>query len=381
MAKQEAEAANVSKTRFFAAASHDLLQPLNAARLFVSALESRARAHPELQELTVRIDASMRAAEELLDDLLDVARLDSGVLKPDMSSFSIIELLEELRRQYAPLAQARQLRLSIVACQEVVRSDRVLLRRIIQNYLSNALRYTRSGGVVVGCRRRAGELEVVVYDTGPGIDEQLRLSMYAEFSRFEQASPWGERGLGLGLSICDRLARLMNHTLTFASCPGRGSAFGVRVTRDVKARGLKRIGPRRPAADPIGLRGLRVLCVDNDCSILDGMEALLGQWGVHVLKARSSAEAEQIYAESDIDAILADYHLGDGVDGIELLGRLRDGRAPAGNAALISADHGAELALLARTAGYPLLHKPLRPAALRALLSAFRRQPSRVSAA
>jgi PAS domain S-box-containing protein len=381
MAKQEAEAANVSKTRFFAAASHDLLQPLNAARLFVSALESRARAHPELQELTVRIDASMRAAEELLDDLLDVARLDSGVLKPDISSFAIFELLEELRRQYAPLAQARQLRLSIVACHEVVRSDRVLLRRIIQNYLSNALRYTKSGGVVVGCRRRAGELEVVVYDTGPGIDEQQRQSMYAEFSRCEQASPWGEKGLGLGLSICDRLARLMNHALTFASCPGRGSAFGVRVARDVKARGLKRIGPQRPAADPIGLRGLRVLCVDNDCSILDGMQALLGQWGVHVLKARSSAEAEQLYAETDIDAILADYHLGDGVDGIELLRRLRDGRVPATSAALISADHGAELALLARTAGYPLLHKPLRPAALRALLSAFRRQPNRVSAA
>jgi signal transduction histidine kinase len=381
MAKQEAEAANVSKTRFFAAASHDLLQPLNAARLFVSALESRARAHPELQELTVRIDASMRAAEELLDDLLDVARLDSGVLKPDMSSFPIVELLEELRRQYAPLAQARQLRLSIVACHEVVRSDRVLLRRIIQNYLSNALRYTKSGGVVVGCRRRAGELEVVVYDTGPGIDEQQRQSMYGEFSRCEQASPWGEKGLGLGLSICDRLARLMNHTLTFASCPGRGSAFGVRVARDLKARGLKRIGPQRPAADPIGLRGLRVLCVDNDCSILDGMQALLGQWGVHVLKARSSAEAEQLYADNEVDAILADYHLGDGVDGIELLRRLRDGRAPASSAALISADHGAELALLARTAGYPLLHKPLRPAALRALLSAFRRQPSRVSAA
>jgi CheY-like chemotaxis protein len=153
------------------------------------------------------------------------------------------------------------------------------------------------------------------------------------------------------------------------------------VAHDVKARGLKRIAPQRPAADPIGLRGLRVLCVDNDCSILDGMEALLGQWGVHVVKARSSAEAQQLYAESDIDAILADYHLGEGVDGIELLRRLRNGRAPVRSAALISADHGAELALLARTAGYPLLHKPLRPAALRALLSAFRRLPSRVSAA
>jgi CheY-like chemotaxis protein len=155
----------------------------------------------------------------------------------------------------------------------------------------------------------------------------------------------------------------------------------VRVARDVKARRGKRIGPQRVVADPIGLRGLRVLCVDNDCSILDGMEALLGQWGVQVLKARNSAEATQICAQSDIDAILADYHLGDGVDGIELLRRLRDSTFPGSAAALISADHGAEVALLARTAGYPLLHKPLRPAALRALLSAFRRQPSKVSAA
>jgi PAS domain S-box-containing protein len=381
VAKQEAETANVSKTRFFAAASHDLLQPLNAARLFVSALASRAGAHPELQELTVRIDASMRAAEELLDDLLDVARLDSGVLEPDITSFPIIELLEELRRQYAPLAHARNLRLSIVGCREVVRSDRVLLRRIIQNYLSNALRYTERGGVVVGCRRRDGELEVAVYDTGPGIDEQQRQRMYAEFSRCEQASPWGEKGLGLGLSICDRLARLMDHTLTFASCPGRGSAFGVRVARDVKARRARRNGTQRPAADPIGLRGLRVLCVDNDCSILDGMEALLGQWGVQVFKARNSAEAMQICAQADVDTILADYHLGDGVDGIALLRRVSESRYPVGSAALISADHGADLALIARTAGYPLLHKPLRPAVLRALLSAFRRLPSKVSAA
>jgi PAS domain S-box-containing protein len=381
LAKQEAEAANVSKTRFFAAASHDLLQPLNAARLFVSALESRARAHPELTELTIRIDASMRAAEELLEDLLDVARLDSGVLKPDISSFPIMDLLEELQRQYAPLARARDLRLSIVGCHEVVRSDRVLLRRIIQNYLSNALRYTQRGGVVLGCRRRAGELEVAVYDTGPGVAEDQRQSMYAEFSRCEQASPWGEKGLGLGLSICDRLARLMGHTLTFASCPGRGSAFGVRVARDVKARRAKRSGAHRPAADPIGLRGLRVLCVDNDCSILDGMEALLGQWGVQVMKARNSLEAVKVFAQVEVDALLADYHLGDGIDGIELLRRLRHARTPPPGAALISADHGAELALLARNAGYPLLHKPLRPAALRALLSAFRRHPSKVSAA
>jgi signal transduction histidine kinase len=381
LAKQEAEAANTSKTRFFAAASHDLLQPLNAARLFVSALESQARAHPELQELASRIDDSMRAAEELLNDLLDNARLDSGVLKPDISSFPIIDLLEELRRQYAPLAQARNLRLCIVGCREVVRSDRLLLRRIVQNYLSNALRYTERGGVVVGCRRRGGELEIVVYDTGPGIAVHRREEMYAEFSRLDHDSPWGEKGLGLGLSICDRLARLMNHTLSFASRPGRGSVFGVRVTRDVSARRPRSINARLPAPDPGDLRGVRVLCVDNDAAILDGMEALLGEWGVQVLKARTSADATLQCAQSGIDTILADYHLGDGVDGIELLRRLCKSRIPGIAAALISADHGADLVLAARNAGFPLLHKPLRPAALRALLCAFRLQARNVSAA
>jgi PAS domain S-box-containing protein len=381
LAKQEAEAANTSKTRFFAAASHDLLQPLNAARLFVSALESQARAHPELQELASRIDDSMRAAEELLNDLLDNARLDSGVLQADISSFPISDLLEELRRQYAPLAEARNLRLSIVGCREAVRSDRLLLRRIVQNYLSNALRYTERGGVVIGCRRRGGELEIAVYDTGPGIAAHRRQEMYAEFSRLDHDSPWGEKGLGLGLSICDRLARLMDHTLSFASQPGRGSVFGVRVTRDVGARRPRSISPRLPAPDPGDLHGVRVLCVDNDAAILNGMEALLAQWGVQVLKARNSTEASLLCAQPGVDTVLADYHLGDGVDGIELLRRLCKSRIPVIAGALISADHSADLVLAARNAGFPLLHKPLRPAALRALLSAFRLRARNVSAA
>ena len=372
LAKQEAEAANMSKTRFFAAASHDLLQPLNAARLFVSALEAQARAHPEFQELASRIDDSMRAAEELLDDLLDSARLDSGALKPDISSFPIVDLLEELYRQYAPLARARNLRLRVVGCREVVRSDRSLLRRIVQNYLSNGLRYTERGGVLLGCRRRGGEIEIAVYDTGPGIALHQRQAMYAEFSRLEHDSPWGERGLGLGLSICDRLAKLMQHSLSFTSHPGRGSMFGVRVLREVGARPPRSSARPAPMSDPGNLQGVRVLCVDNDAAILDGMEALLGQWGVRVLKARNGAEATMLCSQSGVDIILADYHLGDGVDGIELLRRLCRPRRPTLSAALISADHDADLMLAARNAGFPLLHKPLRPAALRALLGAFR---------
>jgi len=373
-AKQQAEEANIGKTRFVAAASHDLLQPLNAARLFASALETRARAQRDLgdvAEMAARIDESMRAAEELLSDLLDIARLDSGVLKPVCTTIPIADLIEDLRRQYAPLAQARNLKLDVAYSHVSVYSDRVLLRRIIQNYLSNALRYTERGGVAVGCRRRGAELEIVVYDTGPGVDETHREQIYGEFTRIERISPWGEKGLGLGLSICDRLARLLGHTLTLSTRPGHGSAFGVRVARDVGAPIALRPAPV-PVTEPAGLHGLRVLCVDNDASILDGMNALLTQWGVQTVTARDAAEARELYARGNYQALLIDYHLGDGPDGLELLRQLRQSRAHPPGAVLITADRSGELAQAARAAGVPILHKPLRPAALRALLSALR---------
>jgi signal transduction histidine kinase len=380
-AKLQAEAANIGKTRFVAAASHDLLQPLNAARLFASALESRVAAQPELLELASRIDGSMRAAEELLKDLLDVAQLDIGGMRPDVSTFSIAELLDDLRRQYAPLALSRRLRLKVAGCRESVRSDRALLRRILQNYLSNALRYCQRGGVVIGCRRRGAELEICVYDTGPGIALHQREHLYVEFSRLDQGSPWGEKGLGLGLSICDRLARLLNHELTLKSQPGHGSVFGVRVPRVAEARRRERLRPPAAAPDPLGLREFKVLVVDNDLSILDAMQALLEQWGIQVFKAHESGAALRLIGEEVIDAVLADYHLGDGSNGLELIHRAAEVRGAPCAAALITADHGPELTRAARRAGIPLLHKPLRPAALRALLSAFKMRLTRGSAA
>jgi PAS domain S-box-containing protein len=380
-AKLQAEAANIGKTRFVAAASHDLLQPLNAARLFASALEARVAAHPELLELATRIDGSMRAAEELLKDLLDVAQLDIGGMRPDVTNFSIAELLDDLRRQYAPLALSRRLRLKVAGCRESVRSDRVLLRRILQNYLSNALRYCERGGVLIGCRRHGAELEIRVYDTGPGIAPDQREHLYVEFTRLEQGSPWGEKGLGLGLSICDRLARLLSHELTLSSRPGHGSVFGVRVPRVVQARRPERLRLPAAAPDPAGLREFKVLVVDNDLSILDAMQALLEQWGIEVLKAHNSSDALRLIRDADIDVLLADYHLGDGSNGLELIQRAGELRGAACAAALITADHGAELTRAARRAGLPLLHKPLRPAALRALLSAFKLRLTRGSAA
>jgi signal transduction histidine kinase/ActR/RegA family two-component response regulator len=380
-AKQQAEAANIGKTRFVAAASHDLLQPLNAARLFVSALESRAAGHSDVVELAKRIDSSMRAAEDLLKDLLDVAQLDIGVMRPDITTFPIGELLDDLRRQYAPLAQTRHLRLEVVSCRETVRSDRTLLRRILQNYLSNGLRYCKHGGVLLGCRRHGTDLEICVYDTGPGIASHEREHLYVEFTRLEQGSPWGEKGLGLGLSICDRLARLLNHELTLRSQPGSGSVFGIRVPRIAQASRPGRHRIVSAPADPAGLRALRVLVVDNDLTILDAMQALLEQWGVYVLKAHDSEEALRLVGTEAIDAVLADYHLGDGTQGLELVQRIAELRGPALAAALITADHAADLTRAARRAGVPLLHKPVRSAALRALLSAFKLRLTRTTAA
>jgi len=384
-AKLQAEAANIGKTRFVAAASHDLLQPLNAARLFASALESRAAAHPELVELASRIDGSMRAAEELLKDLLDVAQLDIGVMRADITTFSVAELLEDLRHQYAPLAESRQLRLDVASCREAVRSDRVLLRRILQNYLSNALRYCERGGVLIGCRRRGMELEIGVYDTGPGIAADQREHLYVEFTRLEQGSPWGEKGLGLGLSICDRLARLLNHGLTLRSHPGRGSVFGVRVPRVVGARREARLARPNAVHDPNALRDFSALVVDNDPLILEAMQVLLEQWGIRVWQAPGSAEALRLVESQTFDVMLADFHLGDSSTGLELVQRvakrLLELRGTSCAAVLITADHGMELTRAARKAGIPLLHKPVRPAALRALLSAFKSRLTRGSAA
>jgi PAS domain S-box-containing protein len=376
LAKQQAEEASASKTRFVAAASHDLLQPLNAARLFASALESRAGTDPELRALAGRIDSSMRAAEELLDGLLHVARLDSGALRPEESEFALAELLDDLERLYEPTARARKLDLRVRATRVAVRSDRALLRRILQNYIANALRYAETGRVLVGLRRRRGAVEIQVLDQGPGIPAHDLARIYTEFSRFGRASPWGEKGLGLGLSICDRIGRLLGHPLAVRSVTGRGSVFGVTVPLARRALSAKRAA--RAGPEPEALTGLAVLCIDNEPAILEGMQALLSRWGVRVLCARNGEGAAQALREEPVDVILADYHLDAGEDGLTLLALF----APrARHAVLVTADPGEEIARAARAQGVAILRKPLRPAALRALLSAYLARRERSPAA
>ncbi|MGH8157966.1 MAG: hybrid sensor histidine kinase/response regulator [Rhodanobacter sp.] len=370
-ARRAAEAANISKTRFLAAASHDLLQPLNAARLFTSALRQHPGLDAEASQLAERIDASFRAAEDLLDALLDTSRLDAGSYRPDVGGFALAELFDSLQAQFAVVAEQRGLRLRVVPTRLAVCSDPQLLRRIVQNLLSNALRYTQHGGVLLGVRRVRGDVRIEVWDSGPGIALEQQARIFGEFQRLERPSPWGEKGLGLGLSICERIAGILGHRLDLDSQLGRGSCFAVTLPR-AEAVPKRRHDVRRSGPDE--QLPLTVLCLDDDAAILDGMRALLGRWGVDCRTARDAAEAEMELRRGPVDLILADYHLADGVDGLHALQQLRGAFAPLPPAALITADGSSELKQRARALGYPMLHKPVRPAALRALLTALLRR-------
>lgn len=370
-AKREAEAANQSKTRFIAATGHDLLQPLNAARLFSAALRQQPGLDLESLRLTERIETSFRAAEDLLEGLLDASRLDAGRYRPEIGPVALGPLFASLKSQYATLAAQRGLELRVHDTRLAAHTDPQLLRRIVQNFLSNALRYTPRGGVLLGVRRREGALRIEVWDTGPGIPLEQQQLIFAEFQRLDQPSPWGERGLGLGLSICERIAAILGHRLDLASTPGRGSGFFLGVPRS-----SERAAPPRVAAElPATARALDldVLCLDNDSAILEGMTALLARWGVRCRTATSVDIAESLLEQSRPDLLLIDFHLGAGVDGLQALERLRRRFADLPPAALITADGGDELKQRARLFGMPVLLKPVRPAALRALLAAWAR--------
>ncbi len=374
-AKRDAEAANQSKTRFIAATGHDLLQPLNAARLFSAALRQQPGLDAESLQLTERIETSFRAAEDLLEGLLDASRLDAGRYRPEIGPVALGPLFASLKSQYATLAAQRGLQLRVHDTRLVAHTDPQLLRRIVQNFLSNALRYTPRGTVLLGVRRRAGALRIEVWDTGPGIPPELQQLIFAEFQRLDQPSPWGERGLGLGLSICERIAAILGHRLDLVSAPGRGSGFFLGVPRSSECA----LPPNAAAEPPAAAHALDldVICLDNDSAILEGMTALLARWGVRCRTATSVDIAESLLQQARPDLLLIDFHLGAGVDGLQALERLRRRFADLPPAALITADGGDELKQRARLFGMPVLLKPVRPAALRALLAAWARDGGR----
>ena len=375
-AKAAADDANVSKTRFIAAASHDILQPLNAARLYVTSLIERRRSGEDA-DLVHNIDASLDAVEEIFGALLDISRLDTGVMKPEFSDFRIDELLQRLEVEFTPLAREKGLDLVFMPCSLSVRSDRRLLGRLLQNFVSNAIKYTPAGRVLIGCRRRGTHLRIDVCDTGIGIPHSKRRAVFREFHRLDQGAR-AARGVGLGLSIVERIARVLDCEVLLQSSLGRGSRFSVKVPRAAVIAGQAAVLPMtRP--DARSLTGTAVLCIDNDRTILDGMEALLGGWGCRVLKAADATEAlAAMEANSgEPDGLLVDYHL-DGSNGVAAIAELRQRLSRHVPAILITADRSAHVRDEARAAGIHLLNKPLKPASLRALVTQW--QVQRVAA-
>jgi Na+/proline symporter/signal transduction histidine kinase/CheY-like chemotaxis protein len=375
-AKAEADEANVSKTRFVAAASHDILQPLNAARLYVTSLIERERAGEDAN-LVQNIDASLEAVEEIFTALLDISRLDTGAMQPGIADFRIDELLHRLEVEFAPLAREKGLELVFMPCSQNVRSDRRLLRRLLQNLISNAIKYTPAGHVLVGCRRRGAQLRIEVYDTGIGIPHTKRRAVFKEFHRLDQGARVA-RGVGLGLSIVERIARVLNCEVMLKSNVGRGSRFSIEVPRAAGFAGAPKLSVM-PRLDFGRLDGTTVLCIDNERAILDGMEALLGGWGCRTLKAADLAEALAAIDASGLepDGFLVDYHL-DGGNGVAAIAELRRrlGRRFGRHipAILITADRSLRVREEARAEGAHFLNKPIKPASLRALITQWRVQ-------
>ena len=374
-AKNEADAANLSKTRFLAAASHDILQPLNAARLYASSLsEGVNQIDPEERKNLARnVDISLEAVEEIIGALLDISRLDAGATRPEISDVSVADLMRMLEIEFAAVARAKGLDLVFVPTTTTlaIRTDRRLMRRLLQNLISNALKYTLSGRVLVGCRRVPGAARIEVWDTGLGIPPEHQRAVFVEFKRLDQGARVA-RGLGLGLSIVERLGRVLEHPVGLRSRPGKGSVFF--VTAPLGRAALKpraESGAPEPVATGEPLDGLKVLAIDNEPSVIEGLRVLLTRWGCLVATAHGLEEAmAALDAFGAPDVIIADYHLdsGDGVAAIRSL-RARFGRSTP--AILATADRSPEAREEAARTDVLVMYKPLKPAPLRAQLTRY----------
>lgn len=371
-ARDAAEEANRSKDKYLAAASHDLLQPLNAARLLISTL--RERELPAAEQLLVeRSHQALEGAEDLLSDLLDISKLDQAGVRPDFDSYRLEDILGPLVSEFEPVARAAGLSLRSRIPALTVRTDFRLLTRILRNFLSNACRYTEQGAVLLAARKGAQWVEFQVWDTGRGIAADQLQHIFLEFSQLDVERASERKGVGLGLAIVERIATLLEAPLKVRSWPGRGSVFSIRVPLSQAA-----VAPRsRLAASPVGdpLPGRRVLVVDNESSILHSMSALLSQWGCQVLCAHDWAEACTALGEQAPEVILADYHLDHDVRGPEVIQALRQRFQQSIPAVIISADRGNDCRRELQQLQLPMLNKPVKPGKLRAILSQLLVQP------
>ncbi|MBA4354438.1 MAG: hybrid sensor histidine kinase/response regulator, partial [Novosphingobium sp.] len=351
------------KTRFLAAASHDLLQPLHAARLFTSALDRSVDGNAKV--LAGRVDRSIVAAEALLRALLDISKLDAGGIQPSPETVALAPLLTDLLESMRPLAEDKGLSLRCGPLSGMVETDPGLLRSVLQNLVANAVRYTMDGGVIVGVRRRGAFLRIDVVDSGVGIPQDRQREIFREFTRLGTVEA---EGLGLGLAIVERIARLIGARIELSSCEGRGSRFSVSLPSVGTGTGFPENVSARPAGPPeAGARSLRVLVVDNEPNIVDATIALLEGMGHRATGTGSIAEAVSL--SGDADVLLADFHLDGDDNGLVLIDRVR-ALNPAIAVALITAESGAALRNSLKRRGIALFVKPVNPADIEAFLTA-----------
>ncbi|MBB3168680.1 hybrid sensor histidine kinase/response regulator [Simiduia aestuariiviva] len=374
---QQLELANAGKTRFLAAAGHDLVQPLNAAKLFTNALlqqfspNSNLMPMAQLQKTLQHLDSSLHAADSIISELLAIAKLDAGAITPSPEAFHIKDLLDGLQQDFQLQAAAKGLSLSVHSATWTTCTDFKLLRRVLQNLLSNAIRYTEKGRILMSARRRGGNLVVQVWDTGVGIAAEHQNAIFVEFKRLNDNRKDG--GLGLGLATVERLCKLLSIEIALRSTPGRGSCFSLTLP-------LSDASPRRIAPRSAGSRqgaqfdGLKVLCLDNEPAIVEAMQSLLAPWGCDVRGVLGATEAEQLLTTFTPELILADYHLTEHTQGVEVAAHLHKLLGHHTPTIIISADYDDQVKAEARAAGFYFLKKPVKVAALRALMARLLKQ-------
>ncbi|MBW3845423.1 hybrid sensor histidine kinase/response regulator [Aeromonas hydrophila] len=370
LVNQQVERANHSKSRFLAAVSHDLTQPLNAAKLFTSSLLEMLPPANEPARIARHIDDALGATEDLITDLLDISRLEAGKFKAKKLDFALRDVFDNLKAEFGVLAQAGGIQFSVVESGVAVYSDVRLLRRVLQNFLTNAFRYNPGGRVLLGCRRLGDKVRIEVWDNGPGIPADKQEAIFDEFSRLDHSRTAREQGLGLGLAIARGIALVLGHNLTLRSWPGAGSVFA--ITLNLATRPVATTQVAAPTQRDSQLEGIRVLCIDNESDILIAMHSLLGRWGCEVVCAQSLAQAEDLIAGGFLpQLVLSDYHLDDGKTGLQALHMLRLAHGNDIGGIIISADRKSELQAQIREHGYGYISKPVKPLKLRALMNSI----------
>lgn len=365
--KDQAERANIAKSKFFAAASHDLRQPLHALVLFVGALKERIHS-PDLRTLVDQIEASVDAMEMLFNSLLDISRLDAGVIEVHPEHFPVACLMERLKKQFVPQALAKGLMLRVHPCEWTIYSDPLLLERVLLNLVTNAIRYTDRGGILVGCRRRGKNLLIQVWDSGQGIPEQQRETVFQEFVQLSNPERDRSKGLGLGLAIVSRLAKLLDSPLTLQSRIGRGSVFAIQVPLG-SALLAEEATHQSVQTDTLGI-DLAVLIDDEDI-ILRAMEELFDSWEIDLVASKTPAEAMKVLDETGLkpDVVISDYRLPGDMNGLKVVEAFRARYGTDLPAIILTGDTAPESIQILNQAGLAVLHKPLRPARLRSLLT------------